>query len=82
FLPGMQPQAGSIITPPPTREPVKLFNEAEEIICNALKVNGPGSLDDLSQRTNLPAGVLAGTLMALEIRDIIAKSAGNIYSLK
>ena len=82
FLPGMQPQCGSVITPPQEQEPVRLFNEAEEIICQALKVNGPGSLDDLSQQTQLPAGVLAGTLMALEIRDIIKREAGNIYSLK
>ena len=82
FLPGMKPQNIAAAGVPSVPEPVKLFNAAEESICHALKVHGPGSLDDLSQRTQLPAGVLAGTLMALEIRDIIAKSAGNIYSLK
>jgi hypothetical protein len=33
-------------------------------------------------RTALPAGVLSGTLMALEIRDIVSKNASGIYALK
>lgn len=82
FLPGLSPQGGSVTAPAAADEPLKLFNEAEETIYHDLSVNGPGSLDDLSVRTRLPAGVLAGTLMAMEIRDLIVKSPNNVYSLK
>ena len=82
FLPGLSPQGGAVTVPAAADEPLKLFNEAEETIYHDLSVNGPGSLDDLSVRTKLPAGVLAGTLMAMEIRDLIVKSPNNVYSLK
>ena len=82
FLPGLSPRDGKI-TPPATEKPApEFFNEAEELICRELMVNGPGSLDDLALRTKLAAGVLAGTLMALEIRDIVVKTPNNVYSLK
>ncbi len=82
FLPGLSPQANCIMPADIAPEAVKLFNAAEENIFQELSVNGPGSLDELSQRTGLPPGVLAGNLMALEIRDIITKTASNIYQLK
>ena len=82
FLPGLSPRDGAVTVPPTEKPSAQLFNEAEELICHELTVNGPGSLDDLSMRTKLAAGVLAGTLMALEIRDIVIKSPNNIYSLK
>ncbi|MBR7143327.1 MAG: DNA-processing protein DprA [Lentisphaeria bacterium] len=82
FLPGLSPREETFTEPPPEKAPAKLFNEAEELICRDLTVNGPDSLDDLAVRTKLAAGALAGTLMALEIRDVIVKSPGNIYSLK
>ncbi len=82
FLPGFSPGGKRQTTPEAPATPAKLFNEAEETIYRDLSVNGPGSLDDLAVRTKLPAGVLAGTLMAMEIRDLIVKSPNNVYSLK
>ncbi|MBE6380200.1 MAG: DNA-protecting protein DprA [Lentisphaerae bacterium] len=86
FLPGMAPgganSAAMVNTAAASAEPPKLFNAAEESVYRELELNGPGTLDDLSLRTKLPAGVLAGTLMALEIRDIAAKAANGVYALK
>ena len=47
-----------------------------------ISVNGPATLDVLSQRLDIAPGLLAGTLMALEIRDIVSKSPGGVYALK
>ena len=86
FLPGMNPPAvpgisESVLTAPENKT-VQLFNTPEENIYNDLKVNGPGTLDDLALRTRMAPGLLSGTLMAMEIRDIIQKTPSGIYSLK
>jgi DNA processing protein len=85
FLPGFAPA-------PVLRAPVnassksvaepQFFNDAESSVYRALSTAGPGTLDELAMRTALPAGVLSGTLMALEIRDIVSKNASGIYALK
>ena len=85
FLPGFSPAAAVPATAPAQPEKpaaVQFYNAAEETVYRALEVNGPGTLDDLSVRTQLPAGVLAGTLMALEIRDITTKAPNGVYALK
>lgn len=83
FLPGLSPAAFTETAQAAAdAPPALLFNEAEEAVWNELMQNGPGTLDDLSRRLNMAAGVLAGTLMALEIRDIAVKSAANVYALK
>ena len=81
YLPGLSPAenpAGSTLS----AAPATFFNEIEERIYRELAVNGPGSLDDLSLRTQIAVGTLAGTLMALEIRDIAIKNPAGIYALK
>ena len=85
FLPGMAPMempdmtAGSM---PTAAEAPQLFNELEEQICRDLQVNGPATLDLLSTRLAIAPGLIAGTLMALEIRDVVNKSNSNVYALK
>ena len=85
FLPGMAPMempdmtAGSMPTAAATPQ---LFNELEEQICRDLQVNGPATLDLLSTRLAIAPGLIAGTLMALEIRDVVNKSNSNVYALK
>ena len=59
-----------------------LLNEAEEIVYGDLTAHGPAMLDKLALRINLPPGLLSGTLMALEIRDIVSKTPNGIYELK
>ena len=81
FLPGMSP-VKAIDFAPQTVEAPKLFNELEEQICRDLKVNGPATLDVLSTRLAIAPGLIAGTLMALEIRDIVNKNNSNVYALK
>jgi DNA processing protein len=66
----------------PAEEEKVFCNDFEEAICKALLTNGPGTLDDLAQITDLPPGVLAGTLMALEIRDYVTQTPNGIYALK
>ncbi|MBE6367765.1 MAG: DNA-protecting protein DprA [Lentisphaerae bacterium] len=85
FLPGLTPPAapsgfGEVKKQP--SEPAKLFNTAEETIYRVLTTQGPGTLDELAVRTALAPGVLSGTLMAMEIRDIVSKSPGGVYALK
>ena len=81
YLPGMSPVefAPAAATEKPAAQ---LFNEIEEAICRELSVNGPGTLDEMSIRTRIAVGTLAGTLMALEIRDIVSKTPAGVYALK
>ena len=85
FLPGLSPmempEASSEAMPIAAETP-KLFNELEEQICRDLQVNGPATLDVLSTRLAIAPGLIAGTLMALEIRDVVNKSNSNVYALK
>ncbi len=85
FLPGLSPaempQNGSV-EKVITAGPAKLFNDVEEALWQDISVNGPATLDVLSQRLDIAPGLLAGTLMALEIRDIVSKSPGGVYALK
>ena len=85
FLPGMAPAVNGPAmpdVPAPSADRELLFNSSEETVCNVLKVHGPASLDELAVRTKLATGVLSGTLMALEIRDLVIKSPTGIYALK
>ena len=85
FLPGMAPVPNGPAMPDFPAEPADkklLFNSNEETICRALTVNGPATLDELAVRTAMVPGTLSGTLMALEIRDLIVKSPAGVYSLK
>ena len=83
FLPGMAPAMDFSKNPAPTAAAeAPLLNDAEKIIMQSLLTQGPGTLDDLAARTNLAPGTLAGTLMALEIRDLAIKSPNGIYALK
>lgn len=82
FLPGLAPGfavAANENTAP--AEPV-LFNASEEALYHALTTGGPATMDELAVKTQMPAGILAGTLMALEIRDLINKNASGVYELK
>lgn len=85
FLPGLSPaempQNGSV-EKVITAGPAKLFNDVEEALWQDISVNGPATLDVLSQRLDMAPGLLTGTLMALEIRDIVSKSPGGVYALK
>ena len=85
FLPGFAPAAMPCATVSSSKTADTLpqfFNDAESTVYRALSTAGPGTLDELAMRTALPAGVLSGTLMALEIRDIVSKNASGIYALK
>lgn len=84
FLPGFSPAAMAVQSNvlPLVQQPVKLLNEAEEIVYGDLTAHGPAMLDKLALRINLPPGLLSGTLMALEIRDIVSKTPNGIYELK
>ena len=85
FLPGMAPMEMPDMTAgamPTAAEAPQLFNELEEQICRDLQVNGPATLDLLSTRLAIAPGLIAGTLMALEIRDVVNKSNSNVYALK
>ena len=84
FLPGMAPMEMSDMATEtmPTAATPQLFNELEEQICRDLQVNGPATLDLLSTRLAIAPGLIAGTLMALEIRDVVNKSNSNVYALK
>ena len=81
FLPGMSP-VEMVTAPPAGEKPPKLFNELEDQLCYDLKVNGPATLDVLAARLAIAPGLIAGTLMALEIRDVVSKSNSNVYALK
>jgi DNA processing protein len=81
FLPGMSP-VEMVTAPPAGEKPPKLFNELEEQLCFDLQVNGPATLDVLATRLAIAPGLIAGTLMALEIRDVVSKSNSNVYALK
>lgn len=82
FLPGMAPGNEINIAAAPAAVEAPLLNDCERAIFQALQLQGPGNLDELALRTQLPPGILAGTLMALEIRDLINKSPNGIYALK
>lgn len=82
FLPGMAPTAALDISTAPTAAEAPLLNDCERVITQVLLANGPGNLDDLAMRTQLAPGILAGTLMALEMRDLVSKSPNGIYALK
>lgn len=82
FLPGMSPAKYPAAPEPATVEKVQLFNDLEVQLCNDLQLNGPATLDKLSTRLSIAPGLLTGTLMALEIRDIVTKSSDNVYALK
>jgi predicted Rossmann fold nucleotide-binding protein DprA/Smf involved in DNA uptake len=77
-----QPELWQAAATVPTPEKKVFCNDFEETICKALLTNGPGTLDDLAKITDLPPGVLAGTLMALEIRDYVTQTPNGIYALK
>lgn len=84
FLPGLmpnpQPAVNSAAAAPAGQ--VQLFNDLEKAVWQTLQIEGPGSLDELVARTQIATGTLTGTLMALEIRDIVSKSPGGVYALK
>ena len=86
FLPGFAPSANPLAqsknVPENTGTAPVFFNDAERVVYQTLTTAGPGTLDDLAVRTQLPAGALSGTLMALEIRDVVTKNPSGIYALK
>ena len=86
YLPGLGPELGEaaadyLAAPPEKSGAPELFNDLERAVYAVLAEKGPGKLDELVTATGAAAGELAGTLLALEMRDIAVKSPDGTYSL-
>ena len=53
----------------------------EKLIIEAL-VQGSMSLDEITQRTDLNAGVAAGAMTMLVLKGLVAQKPGNVFVLK
>jgi len=86
FLPGFRPDATipaeAAATESATVATPRFFNDLEQRIYEALDQNGPGSLEMLAAATGAETGLLTGTLLALEIRNLVAKSPDGAYALR
>ena len=87
YLPGLGPELGEasasyLAAPPEKAGGPELFNDLERSVYAVLSEKGPGKLDELAAATGAPAGELAGTLLALEMRDIAVKSPDGTYALR
>ena len=58
------------------------LSEEEETVCTLLREEGGLSLDELALSLHVPANVLIGVLMNLEIKGLIMNLAGNRYQLR
>ena len=88
YLPGFQPElreGTEYRTEPeePAEEALpRFFNELERRLYEVLSGQGPGGLEQLAAATGAPIGVLSGTLLALEMRNIVVKSPDGCYALR
>ncbi len=86
FLPGFRSEpanSADAMTPEfPAAERPCFFNDLERRIYETLEQSGPGSLEALAAATGAETGLLTGTLLALEIRNLVAKSPDGAYALR
>ncbi|MBK7148587.1 MAG: DNA-protecting protein DprA [Bacteroidetes bacterium] len=57
------------------------LSESEQLVYNLLNEQGEKHIDELSDRTGLSTGVLAATLLEMEMNNLILSLPGKMYKL-